>query len=126
MRFLFTLFFLLVFSNSFWGQRSCECLKNGVFDAKPKARSKTVFVRIVRNASEQLEVFPDGDTLRYDLRWLSNCKYVLENNEGEEQIRMVVTITKIRRNYYDYRTTMLGQPSVIGRMYRKNENHEVK
>jgi hypothetical protein len=123
MRFLFTLLFLMAFSNFFWGQQACERLKNGIFEAKPKARSKTVFVRIVRNESKQLEILPDGDTLRYDLRWLSKCKYVLENNEGEEQIRMVVTITKIRRNYYDYRTTMLGQPTVTGRMYRKNENH---
>lgn len=119
MKFLSILFLVLSLSGSVWAQKSCECVRTGIFQAKPSAKSERVFVTVERTAAEQIEVLPEGDTIRYSLRWLSDCKYVLETNEFDERVRMVVTITKARSNYYDYTTTMLGQPAVTGRMYRK-------
>ena len=112
----------LLLNGSIWAQKSCECVRTGVFQAKPNEKSETVYVTVERTSSEQVEILSSGDTIRYTLSWLSECKYVLENNEYEEPVRMVVTITKARASYYDYTSTMPGQPIVKGRMYRKKGN----
>jgi hypothetical protein len=122
MRYFLFIGFGMLLSSSIWAQKSCASVRTGVFQAKPNAKTNDVYVTVERTTSEQREILPEGDTVHYSVRWLSDCKFVLENTESDERVRMVVTITKIRANYYEYTSTMLVHPLVTGRMYRKKGN----
>ncbi|GAA0876159.1 hypothetical protein GCM10009118_25690 [Wandonia haliotis] len=108
---------LLVVTSTFSQKTDCEKIRTGIFYANTGSKKGLPSISVERTETTQKEIIEGEEAVLYDLKWIDSCKFVLEHTEGEDKIRIVVTITKIRKKYYEYTATRLGFPLVTGRMY---------
>ena len=118
MRFSLTLL-LLMFVTTLSAQSKCDRVRVGTFYSKPDVKKNQPLVTVERSEFSQFETIGDNEPIQYSLRWLDECKFVLEKTVDEELLRIVVTITKAKKKYYTYSATSLGLPIVTGKLYRK-------
>lgn len=118
MRFYLTLL-MLMFVATLSAQSKCDRVRVGTFYSKPNEKKNQPLIKIERSEFSQFETVGDTTPVQYSLRWLDDCKFVLETAVEEETVRIVVTITKAKKKFYTYSATRLGYPIVTGRLYRK-------
>lgn len=109
--------FLLALTSTFSQKTDCEKIRTGIFYANPDSKKGLPSISVERTETTQKEIIEGEEAVLYELKWINPCKFVLEHTEGEDKIRIVVTITKVRKKYYEYTATRLGFPIVTGRMY---------
>lgn len=117
---LFILFFGF-FLSSFGQEKNCFEVKKGTFFVKKNKNSAPIII-IKRSDSSQTEtIVKTTNAIDYKLKWLNDCQFVMLpiNLHNDAVQKTVVTIQKVRKYYYKIKATMLFQPVVYGKIYRK-------
>jgi hypothetical protein len=119
---------LLIFSFGFFSaffaqEKVCSAIKTGTFYAKAKKKS-TPILKIERTDSTQTEtILATNEKTYYKINWLNECQFVLNPIQASTDTirRTVVSILKVKKDFYKFKVTMLYQPVIYGKIYRKEE-----
>jgi|GEM_PF-5924478 len=123
MKLVFLIFSLVLFSSLFAQENSCNTIKTGTFYAKAKKKSAPI-LKIERTDSTQTETFlATNEKVYYKIKWVNECQFSLIPIQAvSDTIRKtVVTILKVKRDYYKFKATMVLKPAIFGKIYRKEE-----
>lgn len=107
------------FSTLFGQKPDCSAVKTGEFYVKDSKNAPTLIVINRTDASQTETIVKTNKVLNYTINWLKACQFVLQPTDNDTTRRTVVTIQKVKKDYYEMKATMLLQPVVYGKIYRK-------
>lgn len=105
-RILLALIFATSLSSCYDQERNCKDFQTGEFEFEFEIEGETKKTRFVRNLEYEVDYY-EGKADTSDIRWVSDCEYILtkrhpKNREEKKSISMKILTTKANQYTFEF------------------------